>query len=174
VPTVADGFAARLQAGKLKVGLCALGNPMRGDDWTRSIPAHFFPRFGEVHNVQWVNLSVDPRPEQRLLREALPDMLDVTLKLTSFAKTAALIAQLDVVVSIDAVVAHIAAAVGKPVLLLAPPTLDWRWQIAEDLHPWWPSVEVLRAPTPQAFDGPVERASARLTEMAAREQHSRR
>jgi len=100
--------------------------------------------------------------------------LDVTLRLTSFAKTAALIAQLDVVVSIDAVVAHIAAAVGKPVLLLAPPTLDWRWQIAEDLHPWWPSVEVLRAPTPQAFDGPVERASARLTEMAAREQHSRR
>jgi Flp pilus assembly protein TadD len=171
-PSHAGSWTTQLLAAKFKVGLCVLGNPLRSDDWTRSVPPDFFPRFAQFSDVQWVNLSVDHRAEQQLLRKALPDMLDVTHELRSFAETAALIAGLDAVVSIDSVNAHIAASLGKPVLLLAPPTLDWRWQIADDLHPWWPSVEVLRAATPQAFGASIDRAMTRLAEMATRKRLS--
>lgn len=160
-------WGSRLEDGKLHVGLCVLGNPLRGDDWTRSVPAAFFGKFSGISGVQWVNLSVDQRDEQGLLHAAVPELVDVTRELATFGKTAALISRLDVVISIDAVVAHIAAVLGKPVLLLAPPTLDWRWQIGDDLHPWWPSVEVMRAKTPQAFGEPINRALARLREMLA-------
>jgi tetratricopeptide (TPR) repeat protein len=167
-PTLLDGAAFidrerwKMLGEMPRIGLCLLGNPMRGDDWTRSIPPVFFSRFGARSDLQWVNLSVDARDEQSALKKALPALVDVSRELASFQDTASLIMELDVVISIDSVVAHIAASLGKSVLLLAPPTLDWRWQIATDQKPWWPTVEVYRAPAPQAFDEPITRALAAL------------
>jgi ADP-heptose:LPS heptosyltransferase len=69
------------------------------------------------------------------------------------ADTAALIEALDLVISVDTAVAHLAGALGKPVLLLDRFTGDWRWMRGRDDSPWYPSLRILRQPRPGDWPG---------------------
>jgi ADP-heptose:LPS heptosyltransferase len=111
--------------------------------------------------VRWVNLAVDRRPELDETIKLL-DMADPTPGFSSFAETAAAIDQLDGVAAIDCSVAHIAAAMGKPVWVLAPSAIDWRWQIGADTKPWWPTATLLRCRAPGDWTHPVAALGAEL------------
>ncbi|MFP3248229.1 MAG: glycosyltransferase family 9 protein, partial [Paraburkholderia sp.] len=71
-------------------------------------------------------------------------LLDVAGRLESFADTAGLIAHLDLVISVDSAVAHLAGALGKPVWIALPFTPDWRWQLKRNDSPWYPGVRLFR------------------------------
>ena len=66
--------------------------------------------------------------------------------LTDFADTAALIEQMDLVISIDTGVAHLAGAMGKPLWIMTPFNPDWRWMLERDDNPWYPTARVFRQP----------------------------
>ncbi|WP_246217016.1 glycosyltransferase family 9 protein [Paraburkholderia panacisoli] len=72
---------------------------------------------------------------------------DVSARLTTFAETAALIARLDLVISVDTAVAHLAGALGKPVWIALPVMPDWRWQLDRSDSPWYPQARLFRQTT---------------------------
>ncbi|MEZ0497389.1 glycosyltransferase family 9 protein [Sphingomonas sp. IW22] len=85
---------------------------------------------------------------------------------TSFRDTAGMIANLDLVICCDSSVAHVAGAMGKPVLLILPWLGDWRWMLDPYATPWYPHTRLLRSPAPGEWDTPVRAAAALLTTMA--------
>ena len=77
-----------------------------------------------------------------------PNLFDPAPALTSFADTAAVIAQLDLVITVDTAVAHLAGAMGKPTWVLLPFNADWRWLTERRDSPWYPSMRLYRQPRP--------------------------
>ena len=84
-------------------------------------------------------------------------LLDVSAELTDFQETACVIANLDLVVSVDSAVAHLAAAMGVPTWVLVYRPADWRWLIGREDSPWYPSVRLFRQDTPGDWTDPVGR-----------------
>lgn len=92
----------------------------------------------------YVSLQKDVRDSDGAALLARPDIADFRTGLTDFADTAALVELLDLVVTVDTAVAHLAAAMGKPVLLLAAYNPTWRWLLGRGDSPWYPTVRLLR------------------------------
>ncbi|HET6307312.1 MAG TPA: glycosyltransferase family 9 protein, partial [Rhodopila sp.] len=98
-------------------------------------------------------------------REALgrfPGMTDLSEALTDFGETAALIENLDLVVTVDTSMGHLAGALGKPAWILIPKAADWRWMLDREDSPWYPSVRLFRQQVPGAWDEPMRRLQAAL------------
>ena len=83
------------------------------------------------------------------------------------ADTAAMISLLDLVITIDTSVAHLAGAMGKPTWVLLPFSTDWRWMVGRDQTPWYPTARLFRQPTPGDWDTPLREAAEALAAMAA-------
>lgn len=149
-----------------RIGMILSGNPWRQDDWVRSVSPADAVVLSQVDNVIWVNLCVDERDDKAQMLSQF-GALDPVPDLKGFAHTAAVIGELDVVVAIDCSVAHLAAALGKKVLLLAPTVVDWRWRVGEADSPFWPTVEVFRASIPGQWHEPMKQLAARLSELCA-------
>ncbi len=145
----------------LKVGLVMTGNPWRADDWMRSIGESDLGSLAAVQGVSWINLAVDARPEREAIIRKFAALNPVP-GIQDFADTAAVIDELDAVVAIDCSVAHLAAALGKPVFVLAPSFVDWRWRIGDDTQPWWPNARTFFSPFPGEWKAPIEQLVAEL------------
>jgi Flp pilus assembly protein TadD len=139
-PILARAWCARLPAGR-KVGLAVAGNPKHPADRRRSIPADFDLKLPNIHGLSFVNLQHGASAGMR----GLPDL---TRWMTDYAETAALIDNLDLVVTVDTSVAHLAGALGKPVLILLPHAPDWRWLLERQDSPWYRSARLFRQPAP--------------------------
>jgi Flp pilus assembly protein TadD len=146
-----------------KIGLAALGNPNRIDDWLRSVKITELALLGELAGVTWVNLVIDDRPERDQLVDKL-SMFDAAPLLKSFADTAALIDAVDAVISIDCATAHLAASLGKRLWVFQPTMLDWRWQIAGQDSPWWPKARMIKADQPGSWQSGIQQLSQTLLE----------
>ncbi len=145
--------AAPPRAAGRRVGLVWAGNPRHQSpaqaavDRRRSIdPARFAPLFA-VPGVSFVSLQKDGPPVPVSL--ALEDKMD---QVQDFADTAALIAGLDLVISVDTAVAHLAAAMGKPVWLLNRFDSCWRWLTGRRDSPWYPTLRLYTQPAPGDWD----------------------
>jgi ADP-heptose:LPS heptosyltransferase len=114
---------------------------------------------------RFVSLQPQLRETDRELLAAWPDALDAGRELRDFGDTAALIAALDLVISVDTGVAHLAGALGRPVWLLLPHVPDWRWLLDRDSSPWYPSARLYRQKA--AGDWPALLARVR-TDLQAR------
>ncbi len=129
-----------------RVGIAWSGSRTHLNDHNRSIPlAQCAPLFDA--DVQFVSLVKDVRERDRACVDELAArgvLRDVADRLTSFADTAALIAQLDLVITVDTAVAHLAGALGKPVWIALPFTPDWRWQLKRDDSPWYAQMRLFR------------------------------
>ncbi|MGZ5205311.1 MAG: tetratricopeptide repeat protein [Caldimonas sp.] len=126
-----------------KVGLVWSGNPSHQNDKNRSIP---LANFVDIVSggASFISLQNELREADAAVLKQRPDIEYVGPELVDFAATAALIAQLDLVVSVDTSVAHLAAAMGKPVWVLLPFNPDWRWLLGRDDSPWYESVRLFR------------------------------
>ena len=94
-------------------------------------------------------------------------MLDFGDAIADFADTAALISQLDLVISVDTAVAHLAGALGKPVWTLLPFVPDWRWGRAGESTPWYPTMRLFRQERRGEWCDPIGRVTDELTRLAA-------
>lgn len=139
----AEQFASKLDTKKRKIGLVWSGNKQYLGDVLRSIDHKLF---GALKNpsVQFVSLQKECEPlELETLKNEL-DILDFSVELEDFSDTAALISSLDMVISVDTSVAHLAATMGKPTWILLPLAADWRWGTGGETTPWYESVKLLR------------------------------
>lgn len=147
----------------VRIGLLYGGNPNRRDDWMRSVPEAAVRKLAGLQGVSWVNLMIDERPDRARIREAF-SMTDPMAEVRDFHDTAAIVEELDAVVAVDASVAHVAGNLRKPLWVLAPSQLDWRWQIGEKLSPWWPTGKVMRCDAPGVWDRCLEKVRGELQE----------
>ena len=137
-------WQARLGAhDRLRVGLVWSGNPAHDNDGNRSVP---FAAMTALLNVDacFISLQKDPRPADQALLAERREIVDLTSYLTDFVETAALIACLDLIITVDTSVAHLAGALGCPTWTLLPYTPDFRWLLDRDDSPWYPSVRLFR------------------------------
>ena len=104
-----------------------------------------------------------PMPARDL--EAMPlfrGMTDLSNDLTDFGETAAVIENLDLIVTVDTSMGHLAGALGKPVWILIPKAADWRWLLDREDSPWYPSARLFRQQKPGAWDEPIGHLCAAL------------
>jgi Flp pilus assembly protein TadD len=156
----ADAWRKRMEpAGEfLRVGLAWAGSPDNRNDRNRSIPLEKFAPLSAVDGVRFHSLQTAPPPAAGGIV-----LSDWSAMLTDFAETAALIENLDLVISVDTGVAHLAGAMGKPVWLLVPFPPDWRWLLDRADSPWYPTIRLFRQETPGDWDGVIRRVAAELS-----------
>ncbi|MES2740733.1 MAG: tetratricopeptide repeat protein [Pseudomonadota bacterium] len=153
-------------AGAGRIGVCWSGNPEHDNDTRRSIRLIQFQRLlaGPGH---FVSLQKDVRAVDRLLLERDADtgfarLARFEAELTDFAETAALIANLDLIVTVDTAVAHLAASMEKPVWLLLPFAPDWRWMRERADSVWYATMRLWRQPSPGDWDSVLNAVAERL------------
>jgi tetratricopeptide (TPR) repeat protein len=143
-----DQWHSRL-AGReaFRVGLAWQGNSRFKRDALRSIPLREFAPLGKVGGIRWIALQQGPALEQakahppfpiETLDEGDPDVL------RPFLDSAAIIKQLDLVITSDTALAHLAGAMGAPVWIALPHVPDWRWLMSGSHCPWYPSAQLFR------------------------------
>jgi len=126
---------------RFRVGLAWGGNPQRAHQRGRVPSVDDYSALAGVPGVAFYNLQVGFEAED-MARFPLP-LIDLTSCIEDFADTAALMQNLDLVISVDTSVAHLGGALGKPVWLLHPGVPDWRWQIGEKESPWYPTARLI-------------------------------
>jgi hypothetical protein len=155
-------WAQRLPAGtKPRVGLVWSGNAVHRNDRHRSIPLHLFAPLKDVP-ADCIGLQPEVRAQDREALAGWPPSLRLGESFRDFADTAAVIASLDLVISVDTSVAHLAGALGKPLWILLPFNPDWRWQLARTDTPWYPSARLYRQAAPGTWPAVLQRVAADL------------
>ena len=131
---------------RLKVGIVWQGNPRHLRDRERSCSLEYFQPLMDIPEIQWFSLQKGPA-EDELIR-FFPDgkIINLAPYLNDFADTAAAISWLDLVISVDTSVAHLAGALAKPVWILLPFSPDWRWLLHRHDSPWYPTARLFRQP----------------------------
>ena len=161
---------------KLKVGLVWSGGfrANRPDLWgvnrRRNIPLARLALPRDPH-IEFYSLQKG-RAAQAELAELVssqwhgPQLIDFTCQLQDFSDTAALVENLDLVISVDTATAHLAGALGKPVWIMNRFAACWRWLLERRDSPWYPTARLYRQPRPGDWDTVVEQLSADLAELA--------
>ncbi|MGD0460888.1 MAG: tetratricopeptide repeat protein [Tepidisphaeraceae bacterium] len=162
-PELTAKWADRLPpSGELKVGIVWAGNPIHTKDRTRSLRLSMLAPLAKVPRIQFYNLQKGPSAAQLTDSPHPLHLIDFAPELTDFADTAALIANLDLVIASDTAVAHLAGAIGKPLWLLLPFAPDWRWLLNRDDTPWYPTMRLFRQSTLGDWPGVMERVAQAL------------
>src|SRR5258706_3478866 len=155
----------------LNVGLVWAGNPLKRDPESnrvgrrRSIPLALFAPLGGVPRVRYFSLQEGDGAEQTSYPPAGLELIDHTGELNDFADTAGLISTLDLVVSVDTSVAHLAGAMGKPVWLLSRWDGCGRWLLDGEETPWDPSMRIFRQRTRGDWPSVIAQVAAELARM---------
>jgi hypothetical protein len=131
--------------GALAVGLVWAGNPRHINDANRSLPPAQLAALAAVPGVRFFGLQCGPG---RAVAPPLPEMVDLAAGLDDFAETAAVLAALDLLISVDTAPLHLAGALGRPAWALLPAVPDWRWLLGRVDSPWYPSLRLFRQPRP--------------------------
>ncbi|MBL1174304.1 FkbM family methyltransferase [Pantanalinema sp. GBBB05] len=131
-----------------KVGIAWAANPSSSTAGKRSCRLNDFLSLLELPQVVLYSLQKDCPEADRPLLTAQERMSDLSDQLQDFGDTAAAIAQLDLVISVDTAVAHLAGALGKPVWTLLSYVADWRWLLDRPDSPWYPTMRLFRQPQP--------------------------
>ena len=138
-----DRLQSRLgPRGKLRVGLAWSGNPKHFNDLNRSIALRTLLGLLDA-DATFISLQKDPRPADKVLL-GHTDIVDLTSDLSDLAETAALVSCLDLTITVDTSIAHLAGALGHPTWILLPFASDWRWLLDRDDSPWYPTARLFR------------------------------
>ncbi|MFD1627009.1 tetratricopeptide repeat protein [Azospirillum griseum] len=146
----------------LRVGLVWAGNPRHRNDRNRSLPVAALRPLVNVPGVRFISLQVGEA--RSALATLAPDAAveDPMDRVRDFADTAAILANIDLLISVDTAVVHLAGAMGVPVWLLLPHAPDWRWLLNRDDSPWYPSLRLFRQPRPGDWETTLGRVAATL------------
>jgi tetratricopeptide (TPR) repeat protein len=151
---------------RLRVGLVWSGNPKHVNDHNRSLPLSALVQLLDL-DATFVSLQKDLKPEDKVTLLAQTNIVDLTDHLTDFAETAALVSSLDVVITVDTSVAHLAGALGRPTWILLPYWPDYRWLLDRDDSPWYPTARLFRQTEARDYVSVLERVRAELQTLVA-------
>ena len=153
-------------ARRLRVGLVWGGNPAQARDRLRSCRlADFAPLF-EVTGAEFVSFQVGPRVRE--LRAGWSGLVhDPGDALADLEATADALLEVDLVITVDTMLAHLAGAAGRPVWMLLPFAPDWRWMLGRDDTPWYPTMRLFRQPQPNDWAGVFQAVRCELAALAA-------
>jgi len=156
-PRLKAQWAERLPGGGgPRIGLAWSGNPIHPNDHNRSMRLAALQPLLSME-AEWVSLQKELRPDDEA---ALAECRPITFPgeaLEDFADTAAVIEALDLVITVDTAVAHLAGALGKPVWILLPFATDWRWPLDREESTWYPSARLYRQPRIDDWPSVIER-----------------
>lgn len=131
-----------------RIGLCWAGASGLKDDAKRSMALAELTPLLEMEEVTWISLQLGDAAIQHSQLSAGQTLLDWTHELHDFADTASLVSQLDLVITVDTAVAHLAGALGKPVWLFNRFEGEWRWLQGREDSPWYPTMRVFTQAAP--------------------------
>jgi hypothetical protein len=131
-------------AGDFKIGIAWQGNPKHAGDRYRSIPLRHFEALANLNGVKLVSLQKGPGVEQLSAPFSLVEFGDRLDSAGAFLDTAALLMNLDLVVTVDSAVAHLAGALAVPVWVVLGVGPDWRWMLERADSPWYPTMRLFR------------------------------
>jgi len=146
-PALREVWKQRLEGATLRIGLVWAGSPHHGFDRWRSIPLVQFAPLTNLEGTTFYSLQTGEAAEQAKQCEAPVRLVDLRDELQDFADTAAIVANLDLVITVDTAVAHLAGALGKPVWILLINAPDWRWFVEREDSPWYPTARLFRQST---------------------------
>ncbi|MBI1778330.1 MAG: sulfotransferase [Proteobacteria bacterium] len=155
-----------------RIGLVWAGNPRPEDpaaaevDRRRSIPMDSLRALATVPDVTFVSLQTGAAAAAA--RDADFPLVDLAGDLFDFDETAAVISALDLVLTVDTAVAHLAGALGRPVWVLSRADGCWRWLTGRSDSPWYPTLRLFRQKTPGAWSDTIEEVAAALSQRAGR------
>jgi hypothetical protein len=156
-------------AGGLAAGLVWRGRSGQRMDRRRSAGLPALRALAGIEGVTWYSLQMGEARRDLDEVEGMRDSVrDLSAELQNFADTAAVVDALDVIVTVDTAVAHLAGALGKPVLMLLSTPADWRWLRDRDTSPWYPTVRLFRQQNPGEWKEPVSAAVAAIRQLRER------
>ncbi len=158
----------RLEAlGEKRVGIVWAGNPAHMNDRNRSIALSRLRPLLSTPGITFVGLQRDVPESDRARITDAPHFGQLGGDLRSFADTSAAVALCAAVVAVDTAAAHLAAAMGRPTVVLLPFWPDWRWGLNGDTSPWYPNARLLRQPSDGDWDSVVTRVQSEIAAMFA-------
>ena len=162
----------RLEKETLRVGLVWAGNAKHPQERWRSIPLNQLAPLTQIAGATFYSLQMGP--PAAILRQPSPGwrLIDLQDEQRDFADTAAIVANLDLVISIDTSVAHLAGAMGKPVWILLCKSPDWRWLLDREDSPWYPTARLFRQSVAGNWQDVLARVEGELHALAASASHA--
>ncbi|WP_454874634.1 tetratricopeptide repeat protein [Paraburkholderia xenovorans] len=150
-----------------RVGIVWAGNPAYGLDRYRSIPLSQWLPVLEQTGVRWFSLQKGEAQNEAVAWRADIGLHGLGPEIGTFADTLAIVQSLDLVITVDTAVAHLAGACGTPVWVLVPTFTDWRWMTERDDSPWYPSARLFRQRELGRWDAVLEEVAHALREFVA-------
>ena len=153
--------------GRLRVGICWAGSGAHVNNRRRSMTLERFTKILSVRDVDFVCLQKEVGADElTILYEHR--VVPLGREFRDFADTAAVVAMLDLIITVDTSVAHLAGAMAKAVALLVPFSPDWRWMLDRTDSPWYPTLRLFRQTAIDDWNGPVEQVHRELADLARR------
>lgn len=144
-PRAARDFV-RAPSGTFRVGIVWAGNPIHARDHLRSAPLASFLALARIPGVALFSLQKGEAAERELAARGDASVINLAPQLEDFRDTAAVIEALDLVITVDTSVAHLAGALGRETWLLLPHVPDFRWMLEREDSPWYPTMRLFRQP----------------------------
>lgn len=165
-PTALEARLAQLPTSRsgqgLRAGIAWAGNPRYKADRQRSMKLEMLVPLLRTPGITWISLQKGDAARQLAGLPGGIEIHDASSGDQDLADTAAVVAALDLVITTDTCVAHLAGAMGKPVWILLPHLADWRWMQGIETTPWYPTARLMRQTEPGDWDGVLRRAIAEL------------
>jgi tetratricopeptide (TPR) repeat protein len=160
-------WCPRLEAlGRPRVAVAWSGNAQHINDRNRSIPLSHLAPLWSIGSVRFVAVQRDLRSGDAELLAREPRVTQIGTQLDDFADTAAVLALVDLVITVDTSVAHLAGAMGRPVWVLVPFSPDWRWTLSGDSSRWYATARLFRQPSLGDWHSVIERLRSELQEFS--------
>lgn len=143
-----------------RVGLCWAGSTLHGKDKWRSMKPEHFQRFiDSAPSWRFYSLQCGPRAHEV---QSLTNCVDLAQHIHDWTQTANAIRQMDLVISVDTAIAHLAGALGIPCWILLPSSPDWRWRLGTDKSEWYPQARLFRQETRDDWQPVIQRVCEAL------------
>jgi tetratricopeptide (TPR) repeat protein len=162
-PQKSRAWGARMTGEEMKVGLCWSGSLGNLERRTRSLRT--FAPLADVQGVMFYGLQKGAESWQALIAPDGMKLINLMPEARDFADVAAIIDNLDLVISVDTSIPHLAGALGKPVWTLVPSIPDFRWMIEREDSPWYPTMRLFRQKTAKVWDDVMARVKRELESM---------
>ncbi len=136
---------------RLRVALCWAGNSRHSRDAKRSLPAAALAPLSAIPGVAWYSFQYEAQEEP-----PLPGLVPLGPLMKAFSNTAHALCGMDLVITVDTVLAHLAGALGLPTFTLLSFIPDWRWMLGRDDSPWYPTMRLYRQPAPGDWEAVIQ------------------